>query len=83
MADIKYEIVKELGVISTNARGWNTELNMVSWNDAPAKYDIRPWSPDHSRMGKGITLTEEELLSLAELIRTKDEEDDFDAFAEE
>lgn len=78
MADFKYEIVKELGVISENAKGWRKELNMVSWNDREAKYDIREWSPDHERMGKGVSLTEEELDALAELIKTRDEEDSFE-----
>ena len=59
MADIKYEIVKELGVISETSRGWTKELNLISWNDNPPKYDIRDWSPDHTRMGKGAGLTEE------------------------
>ncbi len=75
MPEFKYEIVKELGVISENARGWTKELNLVSWNDREPKYDIREWAPDHERMGKGVSLTEEELLTLAELIASRDEED--------
>ncbi|MBP3854291.1 MAG: hypothetical protein IK990_01580 [Ruminiclostridium sp.] len=78
MAEIKYEIVKELGVISEGARGWNKELNLVSWNDNPPKYDIRDWAPDHSRMGKGTGLTEEEMLRLIELFNARDEEDSFE-----
>ena len=68
MADIKFEIKKELGVLSENARGWRKELNLVSWNDADPKYDIREWSPDHEKMGKGVTLTEEELERLKEIM---------------
>lgn len=75
MPEFKYEIVKELGVISENARGWTKELNLVSWNDREPKYDIREWAPEHERMGKGVSLTEEELLTLAELIASRDEED--------
>lgn len=78
MAEFKYEIVKELGVISENAKGWRKELNMVSWNDRDAKYDIREWSPDHERMGKGVSLTEEEIVTLAKLIEERDEEDSFE-----
>lgn len=77
-AEFKYEITKELGVISENAKGWRKELNMVSWNDREPKYDIRDWSPDHERMGKGISLTEEELVALAELINERDNEDSFE-----
>ena len=69
MADFKYEIVQELGVISTNASGWTRELNLISWNDRPAKFDIRDWSPDHEKMGKGLTLSDEEIMSLKEILK--------------
>lgn len=79
MAEFKYEITKELGIISENAKGWRKELNLVSWNEREPKFDIREWSPDHERMGKGVSLTEEELVTLAELIAARDEEDSFDS----
>ncbi len=78
MAELKFEITKELGVISENAKGWTKELNMVSWNDNFPKFDIREWSPDHTRMSKGITLTEEEMQQLVELFNSRDEEDSFE-----
>ena len=68
MPDIKYEITEHLGVLSTSSRGWSKELNLVSWNDRPAKYDLREWAPDHSRMGKGITLSDEEAKMLREAL---------------
>ena len=68
MSDIKYEIIKEIGVISEGSRGWTKELNLVSWNGAAPKYDLRDWSPDHEKMGKGVTLTEEEARKLKELL---------------
>ena len=64
MAEIKYEIVKELGVLAESTKGWNRELNLVSWNDREPKYDLRDWAPDHAKMGKGITLSTEELKKL-------------------
>ena len=69
MADIKYEIIKELGVISEGSRGWRKELNLISWNGGTPKYDIRDWSPAHEKMGKGITLTEEEAKELSQLLK--------------
>ena len=57
-------ITRHIGVISESSRGWRLELNMVSWNGNPPKYDIRDWSPDGSRMAKGISLTEDELKTL-------------------
>ncbi|MDO4809790.1 MAG: YdbC family protein [Eubacteriales bacterium] len=68
MADIKFEIKKEIGVLSENAKGWKKELNLISWNDAAPKYDIRDWAPEHEKMGKGITLTKEEAESLLKLL---------------
>ena len=66
--EITYEIVREIGVIATQTSGWTRELNLISWNGGAAKYDLRDWSPDHEKMGKGITLTEDDLKALGELI---------------
>lgn len=69
MAEIKYEIVEKIGVISKNDKGWKKELNLVSWNDREPKYDLRDWSEDHEKMGKGITLTKEEIEELKQLLK--------------
>ena len=68
MAEIKYEIVKEIAVLSESTKGWNRELNLVSWNDREPKYDLRDWAPDHTKMGKGITLSKDELLALKNVL---------------
>ena len=70
MSEIKYEIVKKIGVLSKSASVWAKELNLISWNDRDAKYDIRERSPDRGKMGKGVTLSKEELLALKELLNT-------------
>jgi len=78
MSDIKYEIVQKLGVLSTpalsrvegSASGWSKELNLISWNDREPKFDIRDWSGDGMKMGKGVTLTLDELLVLRELLNS-------------
>ena len=72
MAELKYEITKEIGVISESARGWFKELNLVSWNDREPKYDLREWSPEHDRMGKGLTFTVEEVIALRDLLNGLD-----------
>ena len=64
MSDIKFEIKQEIAVLSESSKGWKKELNLVSWNGADPKYDIRDWAPDHEKMGKGITLTKEEAKQL-------------------
>lgn len=68
LANIEYEIMEEVGVLSENTRGWRKELNRVSWNGRPAKYDIRDWAENHEKMGKGITLTDEEAGALKKLL---------------
>ncbi|MGF0039227.1 YdbC family protein [Peptoniphilaceae bacterium SGI.131] len=68
MAELKYEIIENLGVLSTNAKGWRKELNLVSWNEREAKYDLREWNEDHTRMSKGITFTEEEAAMLLNIL---------------
>lgn len=64
MADIKFEIINHIGIISEGSKGWKKELNLISWNGREPKYDIRDWDPNHDKMGKGITLSKEELLEL-------------------
>ncbi len=71
MAEVKFEIIEQIGVLSTSSKGWNKELNLVSWNNREPKYDLREWSPGHDKMGKGITLTADELLKLRELVEAE------------
>lgn len=68
MNEIKYEIVEQLGVLSETEKGWKKELNLISWNEREPKYDIRDWSENHEKMGKGITLTEDEATKLRNIL---------------
>lgn len=68
--EFSYEIVEEIGVLSENAKGWRKELNLVIWNDRAPKFDLRDWAPNHEKMGKGITLTNEEFEALRELFKS-------------
>lgn len=70
MAEIKFEIINSVGTLSESTKGWTKELNLVSWNDKDPKYDIRDWDPEHKKMGKGITLSTDELKKLKELLNT-------------
>jgi hypothetical protein len=72
MAEIKFEIEKEIGKISESSKGWLKELNLISWNGKEAKYDLRDWAPGHEKMGKGVTLSVDELKQLKELLNTLD-----------
>ena len=70
MDDIDYEIVMQIGVLSQSASGWTKEVNLVSWNGRAPKYDIRDWSPGHEKLGRGVTLSREELLALRDLLNS-------------
>lgn len=72
MAGIKYEIIDKTGILSENQKGWTKELNLISWNDRDPKYDLRDWSPEHEKMGKGVTLTKDELVALRDLLNKLD-----------
>jgi hypothetical protein len=69
MSEIKYEIVKKIGVLSQSTSGWAKEVNLISWNEREPKFDLRDWSADHEKMGKGVTLSREELLTLKEILK--------------
>lgn len=68
MAEINYDIKENIGVLSESSKGWAKEINLISWNDKEPKYDLREWSPEHQKMGKGVTLTKEELKKLKEIL---------------
>ena len=72
MAELKYEIVEKVGELGDTGNGWKKELNIVSWNDREPVYDIRTWSPDHERMGKGVTLAPDEMKMLKDLLEKSD-----------
>lgn len=57
-----------MGVLSENSKGWRKEINLISWNEAAPKYNIHNWSPEHEKMGKGVTLTEEEIETLKNIL---------------
>ena len=67
--EISFEIVEHIGVLSTGSKGWTKELNLISWNGRAPKYDLREWSPEHDKIGKGVTLSKEELEALKDLLQ--------------
>ncbi|GAB5084501.1 hypothetical protein Osc2_12700 [Ruminococcus sp. 25CYCFAH16] len=71
MKKIQYEIVKEIAVLSKSDSGYTKEINLISWNGNEPKYDIRSFSPNREKCGKGITLTESEVKTLLEALETE------------
>jgi hypothetical protein len=69
--EFKFEVINVIGVVSEGNKGWKKELTRVSWNGKPPKYDLRDWNENHEKMGKGITLTEDELRKLAKILGTE------------
>jgi hypothetical protein len=68
MSEIQFEIIKSYGTVSEEKSGWRKEFNLVAWNGRTPKFDLREWSPDHQKMGKGVTLTREEAEGLSKLL---------------
>ena len=69
--EVKFEIKENIGILSESPKGWKKEINLVSWNGRQPKFDIRDWSPDHEKMGKGITISNEELKKLKDILNEK------------
>lgn len=69
---IKYEIIRHIGIIGEGSRGWQKEVNLISWNNRTPKIDIRDWDENHEKMGKGITLNEEEITKLKKTLNELD-----------
>ena len=49
MAEIKYDILKNLGALTDGAKGWKKEVNIISWKDKKAKIDVREWDEEHEK----------------------------------
>lgn len=71
MKEIAWKIKRELAVLSVSDSGYTKEINLISWNGADPKYDIRSFSPDRERCGKGITLSHEEAMRLLEALKNE------------
>lgn len=71
-SEISFEIIETIGVLSTSTKGWTKELNLISWNGREPKYDLREWSPEHDKMGKGVTLSKEELDALKGILEKRE-----------
>ena len=72
MAELTYEITETIGELGETGNGWKKELNLVSWNEREPVYDIRTWNEGHDRMGKGITLSPDEVKCLKDLLNGMD-----------
>lgn len=75
--EIKFEVIKKIGVLDSDSKS-PKELRLISWNGADAKYDLRNWWTDkegNEKTGKGLTLDNEELYSLYEILKEMYEEE--------
>ncbi|WP_100487439.1 YdbC family protein [Sporolactobacillus pectinivorans] len=70
-SEVRFNLIQHFGVIAKESGGWTKELNLVSWNDRDAKYDIRSWAPDRKKMRRGITLSGVECETLRSLLNTR------------
>lgn len=67
-SEIVFEVVENIGVVAEYPTGWHKEVNLISWNNGPAKIDIRDWDPDHLHMSKGITLHTGEAKKMVQML---------------
>lgn len=68
---MKFVIVQHIADISRENNGWKKELNLVGWHNREPVYDIRTWNADHSKYGKGVTLTAGEMAALKSVLSEK------------
>ena len=73
MPEFEWKIVEKIAVLSTSAKGWTKELNLISWNNREPKYDVSEWNPDGTKMGKGVTLSAEEAAYLKKALNERSE----------
>ena len=69
-----YEIVEHIATLSQSG-DTSKELNRVSYNGSPAKYDLRSWkrTDGEEKLLKGLTLTDEEATALKEALHGREE----------
>lgn len=63
-----FTIYKHIADISYPNNEWIKELNFISWNNREPVYDIRTWNSEHTKYGKGVTITAGEMVSLKEAL---------------
>lgn len=66
--EVSYHIEAEFGCVQ-GEKGWDLEVNLISWDGKPAKIDIRRWNESRDKMSKGLTLTKEEVKELLPLLK--------------
>ena len=69
---ISYKVIANVGTLAKYPTGWSKEVNIVSWNEGPAKLDIRDWSPEHDKMSRRITLNADEVQRLLDSVQSRD-----------
>ena len=67
MAEIVYDIVETIGVIDSGNK--TLELNRISWNHRAPVFDLRKWDETHEKMGKGVTMNDNDLRGLYDILR--------------
>lgn len=70
--EFTFEITEHIAILDIHPSGWRKELNMVSWNGQPPRYDIRDWDQTHERMNRGVTLTEKEMATIKDAVLNRD-----------
>ena len=69
---IQCTLKHHLGKLRENEKGWSREVNIISWEGALSRLDIRDWSKGKDRSSKGITFTRAEVERLRDMLAILD-----------
>jgi hypothetical protein len=71
--DFKFEIEEVIGVIKeSDKHDWCKAITKISWNKNPATIDIRNINMSENKVGKGISLSDEEADKLTNILLEND-----------
>lgn len=78
MSEFKFEVIEEIAELGKpTPSGWGKVLTLTKFGENQAKLDIRSWNEDFTRMGRGISLSNEEasnlFFALGEFLLSEDE----------
>ena len=68
LANVDFKITEQIFSLQSSGT-YTKELNKVSWNGRDPVYDLRGWNEDHTKMTKGITLTNDEFQEFVSKIK--------------
>lgn len=69
--EFSYELIEFLGSLNEK-EGWSKSVVRIAWGENPVTIDVRNMNIMAERMGKGISLSDEEADRLVDILLEKD-----------